>query len=130
MTTRYNPREMTIGHLGVALMFFAISCFYLPTCGDNSPDFTHTARMGGNGLIYATYVDSPPPKPSKEYWLIMKVEPVVWQRSVDTLQYILNDIGKQKSVDEAESFKQIAYRQLSRLASKITVDSSISKPKK
>lgn len=104
------------------------------SCAENNYDITTSARAFAppsdwkTNPIPAVYVDTP--APVKTYWYVMRVEPQVWNTTVDTLNLVLNQIGKAKTVDEADAIRNIAYRVLGRLGSRITLDSTINKHKK
>jgi len=109
-----------------------VSLIILKSCGSGI-DLTTSARMNNTSerktnvqYLPASYLDTP----MKTYVFVIKLTPEQWQRSVDTLSLVIEAIGKSKNVDEADVFKQAAYRQLNRIAQRIQLDSIVSKPKK
>jgi len=66
-----------------------------------------------------SYIDTP----KYNYFYVIRISPYEWKGNTDTLSMVINEIGKVKSVDDAEAYKNIAYRQLQKFIQKITLDS-------
>lgn len=78
------------------------------------------------GNVPRAMIDTPA---KYSYIYVIKTTPLEWQRSMDTLQIVLNEMGRSMSVDEANTYRNAAFRQLGRLSGRITLDSiKIKKP--
>jgi hypothetical protein len=138
MTTRsflpYNTRQegklyfLIAGILGCILITTFISTT-VKSCGVNhDPDFTTSARAGGNGIIYASYVDSPPPKP-KMYQFPLNEQQFGYV--VDsTLSKIYHIIGYPLLAPDADKYKNQIFEIIQYLRVQKAMQDTVSKPKK
>jgi len=76
-------------------------------------------RKGNEANVGRSFIDTP----KYTYVYVIKTTPYEWQRSMDTLQMVLNEMGRSMSVDESNTYKNAAYRQVGRLANRIILDS-------
>jgi len=114
---------------------FFLLCLVLKMCSGNDGFNSLTSARMSSPMISpqsetnANLRDSPPPKP--QYIPAVKIPVHIWDNAFDSIgRFVLPELGKSMSVDQADQYKKFFYRQINSILTAATVDSILLNSKK